>query len=226
MHDTHSCGRFVQWRTERRLRAHASSAMGTQKGRPSRGWTAPLSASDRAARLGSAAGLSLTGVVLATGDRGCGTTDEEGEGPRRRATACGAADGREQCARRRAAAAGAGARPLAAVVVARASVVAAVAGVSTAVGALGDLEGILHGVITAGGGRCVGADIGRSVRRGAEDVDRGSALIIGLDCVLVGGDVDALRVDLEVDVLAGFAVLDRERDALIFVGEVRGLDRL
>src|SRR5699024_3969598 len=114
----------------------------------------------------------------------------------------------------------------AAVVVARASVVAAVAGVSTAVGALGDLEGILHGVIAAGGGRCVGADIGRSVRRGAEDVDRSAALVIGLDGVLVGGDVDALRVDLEVDVLAGFAVFDRESDALIFVGEVRGLDRL
>src|SRR5699024_11539819 len=57
--------------------------------------------------------------------------------------------------------------------------------------ALGDLEGILHGVIAAGGGRCVGADIGRSVRRGAEDVDRSAALVIGLDGVLVGGDVDA-----------------------------------
>src|SRR5699024_2111592 len=48
----------------------------------------------------------------------------------------------------------------------------------------------------------------------------------GLDGVLVGGDVDALRVDLEVDVLSGFAVLNCERDALLFVGEVRGLDRL
>src|SRR5699024_8900132 len=183
MHDTHSCGRFVQWRTERR-RAHASSAMSTQKGRPSRCWTAPLSASDRTARLGSEAGRCLTELVLATGDRDCGTTDEEEQRPR-----CQSAE------------VGTGARQLAAVVVARTSVVAAVAGVSTAVGALGDLEGILHGVITAGGGRCVGADIGRSVRRGAEDVDRSAPLVIGLDGVLVGGDVDALRVDLEVDVL-------------------------
>src|SRR5699024_8438228 len=158
--------------------------MGTQKGRPSRFWTAPLSASDRIARLRSEARRCLTELVLATGDRDCGTTDEE-----------------EQCPRRQAAEVGTGARQLAAVVVARTSVVA-VAGVSTAVGALGDLEGILHGVITAGGGRCVGADIGRSVRRGAEDVDRSAALVIGLDGVLVGGDVDALRVDLEVDVLS------------------------
>src|SRR5699024_2349660 len=135
-----------------------------------------------------------------------------------RARGRGAADEEEQRPRGPSAELGTGARQLAAIAVARIAVVSAVAAVSTAVGAFGDLEGILHGVITAGGGRCVGADIGRSVRRGAEDVDRGSALIIGLDCVLVGGDVDALRVDLEVDVLAGFAVLDRERDALIFVG--------
>src|SRR5699024_12584755 len=73
-----------------------------------------------------------------------------------------------------------GARQLAAIAVARIAVFSAVAAVSTAVGAFGDLEGILHGVITAGGGRCVGADIGQSVRRGAEEVVRGSSLKIGI----------------------------------------------
>src|SRR5699024_5198368 len=146
--------------------------MGTQKGRPSRCWTAPLSASDRTTRLGSEAGRCLTELVLAAGDRDRGTADEEEQRPRGQSAEIGT-----------------GARQLAAIAVARIAVVSAVAVVSTAVRAFGDLEGILDGV-------------------------------------LVGGDVDALRVDLEVDVLAGFAVLDRERDALIFVGEVRGLDRL
>src|SRR5690625_592780 len=180
-----------------------------KRGGPARAGPPLLRRSKSTVGFRSEAGRVLSELVLAAGDRDRGAADEEEQRPRGQSAEIGT-----------------GARQLAAIAVARIAVVSAVAAVSTAVGAFGDLEGILHGVITAGGGRCVGADIGRSVRRGAEDVDRGSALIIGLDCVLVGGDVDALRVDLEVDVLAGFAVLDRERDALIFVGEVRGLDRL
>src|SRR5690625_3846910 len=129
--------------------------MGTQKGAAQHVLDRPLlSTVARTARLRSEARRRLTELVLATSDRDRGTTDEKEQRPRRQSAEVGA-----------------GARQLAAVAVAGTAVVSAVAGASTTVGAFGDLEGILHSVITAGGGRCVGADIGRSVRRGAEDVD-------------------------------------------------------
>src|SRR5699024_7408002 len=159
--------------------------------------------------LGSEARRSLSELVLAAGQCDRSTTDEEEQGSRRQSAEVGTGT------RQRTAGGSA---------VSGISVVAAVR--SAAIGATGDCEGVFHGVVTAGRGCGVSTDVGRDIRRGAEDVDRGIAFVISRDGVLVRRDVDALRVDLEVDIRTGLAVLDGEGDALVLIGEVRGLDLL
>src|SRR5699024_11077021 len=81
--------------------------------------------------------------------------------------------------------------------------------------------------VTAGDGDVVVADVGRGIRGCAVDVDGGLALVVGVDGVLVGGDVRiALGVDHELDVFAGLAVLDGEGDTLVLIDEVSRRDRL
>src|SRR5699024_1815488 len=81
--------------------------------------------------------------------------------------------------------------------------------------------------VTAGDGDVVVADVGRGIRGCAVDVDGGLALVVGVDGVLVGGDVRiALGVDHELDVFAGLAVLDGEGAALDVIDEVGRSGRL
>src|SRR5699024_1015527 len=82
--------------------------------------------------------------------------------------------------------------------------------------------------IAAGDRHIVVADVGRGVGgAGAVDVDVGLAFVISLDGLVEGGDARlALGVDAEANVFIGLAVLDGEGDALVFLDEVSGGDRL
>lgn len=99
---------------------------------------------------------------------------------------------------------------------------------ATSVGVFLDREVTGQFVIAAGDGDVVIADVSRGVgSAGAVDVDVGLALVVSLDGLVEGGDARlALGVDEEADVFTGFAALDGEGDALVFLDEVSRRDRL